>query len=447
MTGIRLISTSIVQAANPKNQAPMINLTPWDLQFLLADYIQRGLLFHIPELSQDQESETLLVHAVKSSLSKALDYFPPLAGRLAAIKHDDGTTSFSVECNNAGALFVHMAVDEVTARDIIEPVYVPSIVDSFFPLHGVRNYQGTVKPLLAVQVTKLVDGAFISVSVNHSVIDGASFFHFFSSWLEIARGSSCLSKLPIFQRCFLDAIDDFRPIRIPDSYIKQTENESNNAQPALKVRVFHFTKEVISKLKEKANAEAGIKNRISSLQALLSHFWRSVVRNKKIDPNEETSYCLLIGARQRLPELSEAYFGNALQIGTITMKAKELLHNGLGNAAWEMNKVVTSYNEEKLRNFLECWKECPKLKRMSNIARNIAVVTSDSPRFDIYGGETALGRPMAIRSGPANKFDGRITVHCGVDEGSIDIEVCLSLETFQSMENDKEFMDTVSIKS
>ncbi|KAL4281747.1 hypothetical protein GQ457_03G041090 [Hibiscus cannabinus] len=445
MTGIRLISTGIVQAANPKSQAPHINLTPWDLQFLLADYIQRGLLFHIPGFNH--EYETFVVHGVKSSLSKALDHFFPLTGRLAAIKHDDGTTSFSVVCNSAGALFVHAAVDEVTTRDIIEPVYVPSIVDSFFPLHGVRNYEGTVKPLLAVQVTKLVDGVFISVSVNHSVIDGESFFHFFSSWLHMASGSPGLTNPPIFQRCFLNAIDDSHPIRIPDSYIKQTESEPTNAQPAVKVRVFHFTKEVISKLKEKANAEAGIKNRISSLQALLSHFWRSVVRNKKIDPNEETSYCLLIGARQRLPELSEAYFGNALQIGTITMKAKELLDNGLGHAAWQMNKVVTSYNEEKLRNFLECWKECPEQKRMSNMATNIAIVTSDSPRFDIYRGDTELGRPMAIRSGPANKFDGRITVHCGVEEGSIDIEVCLSLETFQAMENDKEFMDTVSIKS
>ncbi|XVF25137.1 hypothetical protein REPUB_Repub13aG0187700 [Reevesia pubescens] len=402
MTGIRLISTSIVQAANPKNQAQKIELTPRDLQFLLAEYIQRGLLFLMPELNQEEESEAVLIHYVKTSLSKALDHFPPLTGRLAAIEHDNDTTCFAIDCNNAGALFVHATVDEVTTRDITDPVYVPPIVDSFFPLHGVKNYEGTVKPLLAVQVTKLVDGVFISVSINHSVIDGASFFRFFSSWLEIAR-----------------------------------------------VRVFHFTKEVIAKLKEKANAEVGInfKNDISSLQALLSHFWRSVVHNKKIDPNEETSYCLLIGARQRLKDLSEGYFGNALQVGTITMKAKELLDHGLGNAAWEMNKVVASYNEEKLRNFLESWKECPKLKRMSNLARNSAIVTSDSPRFDIYGGDTGLGRPVAIRSGPANKFDGRITVHCGVEEGSIDIEVCLSLETFQAMENDKEFMDTVSIKS
>ncbi|KAK8296760.1 hypothetical protein V6Z11_D05G142700 [Gossypium hirsutum] len=187
MTGIRLISTSIVQAANPKNQPPNIDLG------LSLD--GRGVLFfHIPQLSQDQESETLLVHYVKSSLSKCLDHFQHLTGHLAAVEHDDNTTSVFFDCNNGRALFVHAVVDEVSSRDIIEPVYVPSFVDSIFSLRGVKNCQGTIEPLVTVQVTKLVDGAFISISINHSIMDGASFFHAFSSCLEIVNGSSSLSK-------------------------------------------------------------------------------------------------------------------------------------------------------------------------------------------------------------------------------------------------------------
>ncbi|MBA0691163.1 hypothetical protein Goari_008806 [Gossypium aridum] len=123
------------------------------------------------------------------------------------------------------------------------------------------------------------------------------------------------------------------------------------------------------------------------------------------------------------------------------------LDNVLGNAAWQMNKVVASCHEEKLRNFFECWKRCPKLTRLSNLEPNIAVVTSGSPRFDIYGGNTGLGRPVAIRSGPGNKFNGRATVQSGKEDRSIDIEVCLPVETFEAMEKDKEFMDTVNIKS
>ncbi|MBA0565390.1 hypothetical protein Golob_010267, partial [Gossypium lobatum] len=267
--------TSLAFKAKP-NEA----LTPWDLQFLLSDYIQRSALFHIPQLSQDQESETLLVHYVKSSLSKCLDHFPHLTGHLAAIEHDDNTTSVFFDCNNGRALFVHAVVDEVSSRDIIEPVYVPSFVDSIF-----------------------------------------------SSCLEIVNGSSSLSKPLVFQRCFLNnnTIDDFHTIRIPNSYIKQIANEADDAPSGVKVRVFHFTKEVIAKLKEKSNVEVGINDEISSLQALLCHLWRSIVCNKKIDPDQETSYCLLIDARKLIRGLSEAYFGNALQIETVTMKVKELL--------------------------------------------------------------------------------------------------------------------------
>ncbi|PPD92273.1 hypothetical protein GOBAR_DD10817 [Gossypium barbadense] len=374
--------TSLALKAKP-NEA----LIPWDLQFLLSDYIQRSA-GNIPQLSQDQESKTLLVHYVKSSLSKCLNHFQHLTGHLVAVEHDDNTTSVFFDCNNGRALFVHAVVDEVSSRDIIEPVYVPSFVDSIFPLREVKNCQGTIEPLVTVQVTKLVDGAFISISINHSIMDGASFFHAFSSCLEI-----------------------------------QIANEADDVPSDAKVKVFHFTKEVIAKLKEKSNVEVGINDEISFLQALPCHLWQSIVCNKKIDPDQETSYCLLIDARKRIRD------------------------NGLGNAAWQMNKLVASCHEEKLRSFFECWKRCPKLTRLSNLAPNIAVVTSGSPRFDIYGGNTGLGRSVAIRSGPGNKFDGRATVQSGKEDGSIDIEVCLPVETFEAMEKDKEFMDTVSIKS
>ncbi|KAI9071040.1 hypothetical protein K1719_046995 [Acacia pycnantha] len=101
-------------------------------------------------------------------------------------------------------------------------MYVPCIVTSFCPLNGSKNYEGTSKPLLAVQVTDLVDGIFIGCTINHSVVDGSSFWHFFNSWAEISRGTPTLY--------------DIIPQPPPN-------------------RVFHFTRENIVELKAKANAE------------------------------------------------------------------------------------------------------------------------------------------------------------------------------------------------
>ena len=82
---------------------------------------------------------------------------------------DDKTGSFFVDCNSLGAQFVHVVVDDVAVADILDPIYVPDIVNSFFWMNSVLNYQGTSKPLLAMQVTELDDGIFIGCTLNNCV--------------------------------------------------------------------------------------------------------------------------------------------------------------------------------------------------------------------------------------------------------------------------------------
>ena len=163
MTQIRFISTSTIQAAaSPKELTRRIDLTPWNLQLLLVDHIQKGLLFFKPTPSQEKELQaSSVIDHLKNSLSRTLDIFYPLAGHLVMVENDDDkTTSFFVDCNNLGAQFVHAVTDDVTVADILDPMYVPDIVNSFFLMNGVLYYQGISKPLLAVQVAELVDGIF-----------------------------------------------------------------------------------------------------------------------------------------------------------------------------------------------------------------------------------------------------------------------------------------------
>ncbi|XVF59384.1 hypothetical protein PTKIN_Ptkin07bG0271400 [Pterospermum kingtungense] len=434
MEGVRCISSVVVQAATDKNQR--VELTPWDLHKLLVGPIQKGLLFPKPE--KETHENTFISH-LKTSLSHTLDYFPPLAGRLATTEHADDTISFFIDCNNTGALFIHAEADGVTVFDIVKPVYVPSIVHSFFPLNGMKNHEGIFKPLLGVQVTELVDGIFIGVTINHSVVDGTSFWHFFNSWSEISKGNSFhLSNQPIFQSPFLDSIN--YPIRIPQSLIKQSHHEKLIASP-LKERIFHFSKQSIAKLKAKANAEVGTDN-ISSLQALLSHFWQSVIRNKKIDPNEEINYFIQIGARSRLHELPQQYFGNAAQSGIITMKAKKMQGLRVGDIAREVNRMIATQTGDELKKNLESWIASPKPTIMPTPTdKSNRMGTGGSPRFNMYVNDFGWGRPVAVRSGSANKYDGKLTLYCGAEEGSIDIEACLLPETLDAMANDREFMD------
>ncbi|KAJ8751270.1 hypothetical protein K2173_016451 [Erythroxylum novogranatense] len=437
MVNVRILSTSTVRAQShqPNQPSPKVELTPWDLQFLLVGPIQKGLLFHKPKFSQD--NACMIIRRLETSLSRTLDFFAPLAGRLATVELGSGNTSFYINCNNAGAFFVRAVADDVTMADVVEPVFVPDIVHSFFALNGSTNYEGISSPLLAVQVTELVDGFFIGCTISHAVADGTSFWHFFNSWSEICRGFLKPSKPPVLERWFPDGTD------YPIGLISKMK-PGKFTSPILKERVFHFTRQGIAELKAKANSEIGT-NKISSLQALLSHIWRCVVRCQSPDSDQEVSFKLLIGVRPRLkPPLPEGYFGNAVQVGPLTMAAKELQELGHGHAAWKMNKTVAWHTEDKLCNFYKAWIKDPKLPTMNSVTTN-ALVTSSSPRFDVYGNDFGWGKPVAVRSGSGNKNDGKITVFAGVEEGSVDAEVCLLPETLERLGNDTEFMATVSV--
>ncbi|KAL6220404.1 hypothetical protein ACLB2K_008160 [Fragaria x ananassa] len=215
------------------------------------------------------------------------------------------------------------------------------IDDSFFPMNLVRNYQGISKPLLAAQVTELVDGMVIGCSINHGVIDG-----------PLSGISSILVHIPFSQIQTLEKLTQQTP---SSSFIQ---------------RAFHFPKEKVAKLKAKANAEMGT-NTISSLQALVAHLWRATTRGRHdLKSDEETTYRIAIGLRQRLkPPFPNHYMGNAILV--VQVKA------------------------------------------------------------------------LAVRSGPANKNNGTLTVYPGAEEGSVEFEVCLLPETLHAMADDVEFMDAV----
>ncbi|KAI9077601.1 hypothetical protein K1719_040438 [Acacia pycnantha] len=279
MEALRVISTTTVQAQrnfNNGDSQQMIDLNPWDLQYLMLEYAQKGLLYHKPISS----SETV-IQRLKDSLSSTLNFYPPLAGRLAIIRNDDDgdTSSVFITCNNAGVSYVHAIAEITTVADIVEPTYVPQILYSFFPPGNFKNFEGTRVPLLAIQVTELVDGIFIASSTNHCLADVKPGWDFWNTWAEISRnGLNHLgldSKPATFERWFPHGINIERPVRIPFKEMMQNHNKAsiNLVQPpVLCRRIFRFKREKIAELKAKANSEVEdsvIRNKISSLQAVL----------------------------------------------------------------------------------------------------------------------------------------------------------------------------------
>ncbi|KAM1091273.1 hypothetical protein ACFX2J_018573 [Malus domestica] len=262
--------------------------------------------------------------------------------------------------------------------------------------------------------------------MNHSVIDGSTFWRFFNTWSKISHGGGGrdgISRSPlIFYREFLDGIIDL-PVRIP---FFRSQIPDKFLPPPLKQRVFHFPKEKIAQLKAKANAEMGT-TKISSLQALLAHLWVSITRTRHLNPDQEIKYRLLVGLRQKLqPPLPDEYLGNAVLFGMTTSTVSDLLYCELGWVALEMNKMIASKTKEDAINFLKQWMKSPKMTKMNALASDHALATGSSPRFNMYINNFGWGSPLAVRSGARNKFGGKLTVFPGAEDGSIDFEACLS---------------------
>jgi hypothetical protein len=363
---LRHISECFVKPEHALEEAKRpFYLTPWDLLMLSAHYIQKGLLFTKPPAADEQEGfiDTLL-DRLKLSLSRALVHFYPLSGRLVTKTNENPPSCLIyVDCDNSpGAKFIHAALD-MTISEILSPIDVPLVVQSFFDHDKALNYDRHTMPLLSIQITELKGGIFVGCSMNHCIVDGTSYWHFLNSWSEIfqAKGNDIsLSHPPIHKRWFPDGCGPI--INLP--FTHQDEIISRFEAPALRERVFHFSSESIAKLKAKANAEYKT-NKISSFQSLSALLWRCVTRARRLPLDQITRCKLAIDNRSRMdPQLSQDYFGNSIHFLVDVATAGELLEQSLGWAAWQLHQAVVNHTNKAIHEWLDA---CSSLPLFTNL--------------------------------------------------------------------------------
>ncbi|XP_059317918.1 uncharacterized acetyltransferase At3g50280-like [Lycium ferocissimum] len=445
-----------------KSSLADLKLSVSDLPMLSVHYIQKGALFTRPPFPITQ-----LISLLKLSLSQTLTHFPPLAGRFVA----DTNGYVYISCNDAGVDFVHATATHIYIRDFIGSIDVPHHVKEFFPFDKKVSYQGHFSPLLAVQVTELADGVFIGCAINHSVTDGASFWNFFNTFAEVSRGVKRIIRQPDFTRNSI--LISNTVLKLPADGPKVTFA----GDAPLRERIFSFKRESILRLKAKTNnqklnfdgeiniVELMAKQRndplkidmkaetetinptaeISSFQSLCALLWRAVTRARKFPSSKMTTFRMAVNCRHRLqPKLNPLYFGNAIQSIPTYATAGEVLYNDLHWCAERLNENVKAHDDVMVRKFVEDWEKDPRCFPLGNFDGAMLTIGS-SPRFPMYDNDFGWGRPVTVRSGKANKFDGKISAFPGREGGgSLDLEVVLSPETMKGLQSDAEFMQYVS---
>ncbi|KAG9453892.1 hypothetical protein H6P81_006796 [Aristolochia fimbriata] len=428
-----------------------------------------------------------LVSLLKRGLEETLTHFPPLAGRLLT----DADGFVHIACNDAGVHFVHANAGDLAIRDVLAPSEdVPDSVKLFFAFDGAVSYDGHFRPIAAVQVTELADGVFVGCTVNHAVTDGTSFWNFFNTWAEVCRagaggGSRRISRPPNFSRNYVK--DSAAVLEFEEGGPKV----SFDARAPIRERIFHFSREAVRELKARANgrtlvipiaeiigkqsndelkikkgdnkgkmviasaldallretaaaaaaAADGVSLEISSFQALSAQLWRSVTRARKLHQGKETTFRMAVNCRHRVePRMDPYYFGNAIQSIRTATTAGELLSRDLGWCAGLLRRNVAAHDDATIRRGVEAWEAEPRVFPLGN-PDGASITMGSSPRFPMYDNDFGWGRPVAVRSGRANKFDGKISAFPGREGGgSVDLEVCLAPETMAALETDTEFM-------
>ncbi|KAB1220195.1 hypothetical protein CJ030_MR3G017019 [Morella rubra] len=128
--------------------------------------------------------------------------------------------------------------------------------------------------------------------------------------------------------------------------------------------------------------------------------------------------------------------------------AGELLQQSLGWAAWQLHKAVVNYTDKLVLKYLDSWLQSPTVYQRAQLFDRYSVMMGSSHRFNKYGNEFGMGKAVALRSGYANKYDGKVTWYPGYEGGgSIDLEVCLPPDSMIALESDEEFMEAVSVSN
>ncbi|URE45248.1 Transferase family [Musa troglodytarum] len=400
---------------------------------LSCHYIQKGLFFSSPPIPVAS-----LLSLLTSALSRALSIFPALAGRLCTLP--DGR--ILVSCNDAGAEFSYATAASLSLPDLLPPsADVPPAVKSLFPLDGSISFHGHTRPLAAFQLTELADGAvFLGAAVNHAVVDGTSFWNFLNAWAELCRGGD--PAKPDFHRNYFGGSKAV--LCFPDGRGPEVTFPVN---APLRERIFHFSREAILELKSRANR--GTRDVVAGdSMSLCAHAWRSVTRARTRLPAEAiTTFRIAANCRHRVvPPVAANYFGNAIQSIPTKAAVGEVAGRDLRWVAALLHRSVAAHGDEAVRRGVAEWEAAPRCFPLGN-PDGAGLTMGSSPRFPMYeGNDFGWGRPAAVRSGRANKFDGKMSAFPGQEGGgSVELEVCLTPETMAALLRDEEFMSYVSM--
>ncbi|XP_061343366.1 hydroxycinnamoyl-CoA:piscidic acid hydroxycinnamoyltransferase-like [Gastrolobium bilobum] len=333
--------------------------TPNEKLYSLCEQIK--LRTHAPLLfvykPHGHEKASTFVHILRTSLSKALVIYYPLAGRLSWIEGGQ----WEIHCNGKGAWLLEANCDEVKNLDDLGDFVPTNLVSKLMPNidYGVPIEE---VPLLVVQLTRFqCGGLVIGVALCRAVIDGIATMHFMRTWAMLARGENVdLKEMPCHDRTLLDSqklhmgLHEHLEFHPPPPWVGELGDTR-----VVVVDIVKLTQEQVEKLKKKVNsaygASAAAPRPCSTFEVIAGHLWRCVSKARyEGNGDQHTRLSTLVNCRNRLrPPFLDCYAGNAaFPTVTPTCSFDDLMQKPLSYAAWNVRKALERVTGEFVRSAL-----------------------------------------------------------------------------------------------
>jgi len=311
-----------------------------------------------PEHNTEKVLETL-----KTSLTKILVHYYPMAGRLC---YTEGGR-IELNLNAKGAILL-----EAETTKSMNDYGDFSHSDSTKDLVPIIDYNQPIEeiPPFLVQLTRFQnnEGFAIGVAFLHPLADGLGAIAFINSWAKIARGEALEpTELPFFDRTILKFSHtplepSFEHMELkPLPLILGRTDTSEERKKKRIATLLRLSPEQVGKVKKKANEnvflaikEKGSTRPYSRFEAIGAHIWRCASKARELDVNQQSVVRFNADIRSRMiPPLSKNYFGNALALTSTQGYIGEITSKPLGYVSQKIREATELVTDEFIRSQID----------------------------------------------------------------------------------------------
>ncbi|CAA7023597.1 unnamed protein product [Microthlaspi erraticum] len=367
---------------------------------------------------------------LKKSLSKTLQIFYPLAGRI---------TGSSVECYDEGAVFIEARVDQLLSEFLKCPV--PDALEPLIPVEA-RSREAVTWPVLLIQANFFSCGGLaITICISHKITDATSLAMFIRGWAESSRGFE-ITMIPSFT-----ASDFFRPPPHHELPSKPMDNKAEVEETSFVTKRFVFDASKIKKLKAKASRSL-VKNP-TRVEAVTALFWRCAAKASRLRyAAPRTSVLQIIASlRGKVDSLSESTIGNMLSLMILKKEEAEIDEiQDLVNEIRQAKETFSLHCKEMSKSsskILEFWGEIGKAYGGGS---EVDMWMSNSwCRLGIYEADFGWGKPVWVTGRGNSNFKNLMLLIDARDGEGIEAWVTLTEENMSIFECDEELLEFSSL--